>query len=176
MLAGWQFCRQRSNYMDFEFAPIFKRHKLQLRNRIIWTFGHGLHTGALVSGRYEVILWYTKTDVTTSTSIQSEFLPSTRPSAISRVREGQAFRKSSRQKSRRTLETYRMSSQTTLRKQSTLYPKFPVGLIERLVLSGGREVVFDPFTGVASAGVASLVHGRRFIGVRTGLHLCQDWT
>ncbi len=30
--------------LDFEFAPIFKKHKLQRRNRIIWTFGHGLHT------------------------------------------------------------------------------------------------------------------------------------
>src|SRR6267143_143057 len=30
--------------LDIEFAPIFKAHSLQIRNRIIWHFGHGLHT------------------------------------------------------------------------------------------------------------------------------------
>jgi adenine-specific DNA-methyltransferase len=30
--------------LDIEFAPIFKSHGLQMRNRIIWHFGHGLHT------------------------------------------------------------------------------------------------------------------------------------
>lgn len=46
--------------------------------------------------------------------------------------------------------------------------QFPVGLIQRLVLSMSEPgaVVFDPFAGVASAGVAAAVHGRRFIGCR----------
>jgi len=48
--------------LDIEFAPIFKEHGLQLRNRIIWYFGHGLHTKKRFSGRYEVVLWYTKSD------------------------------------------------------------------------------------------------------------------
>ncbi len=44
--------------------------------------------------------------------------------------------------------------------------QFPVGLIERLVLSMTRPggLVFDPFAGVASAGVAAALHGRRFWG------------
>ena len=41
--------------LDIEFAPIFKRHGLQLRNRIVWHFGHGLHTRRRFSGRYEDI-------------------------------------------------------------------------------------------------------------------------
>ena len=45
--------------LDLEFAPIFRAHKLKLRNRIVWHFGHGLHTKRRFSGRYEVILWYT---------------------------------------------------------------------------------------------------------------------
>lgn len=48
--------------LDIELAPIFRRHGLAMRNRIIWHFGHGLHTRRSFSGRYEVILWYTKTD------------------------------------------------------------------------------------------------------------------
>ena len=47
--------------LDIEFAPIFRAHKLQLRNRIVWHFGHGLHTKRRFSGRYEVVMWYTKT-------------------------------------------------------------------------------------------------------------------
>ena len=47
--------------LDIEFAPIFKGHGLQMRNRIIWHFGHGLHTRRRFSGRYEVVLWYSKT-------------------------------------------------------------------------------------------------------------------
>ena len=59
-------CWQVGNYvdkgqiipLDIEFAPIFKKHGLQLRNRIVWYFGHGLHTRRRFSGRYEVIMWY----------------------------------------------------------------------------------------------------------------------
>jgi adenine-specific DNA-methyltransferase len=51
--------------------------------------------------------------------------------------------------------------------EKTEHPcQFPVGLIERLVLAlsepGG--LVFDPFAGVASAGVAAALHRRRFWG------------
>lgn len=42
--------------LDIEFAPIFKKHGLQLRNRIIWHFGHGLHNKRRFSGRYETVM------------------------------------------------------------------------------------------------------------------------
>jgi adenine-specific DNA-methyltransferase len=48
--------------LDIQFDPVFRRHGLLLRNRIIWHFGHGLHNKHRFSGRYEVILWYTKSD------------------------------------------------------------------------------------------------------------------
>ena len=48
--------------LDYVFAPIFDKVGMHLRNRIIWHFGHGLHTKKRFSGRYEVILWYTKSD------------------------------------------------------------------------------------------------------------------
>ncbi len=67
---GGSICWQVGNYvddneifpLDIEFAPIFKKHPLQLRNRIVWQFGHGLHTQRRFSGRYEVVMWYTKTE------------------------------------------------------------------------------------------------------------------
>ena len=53
-------CWQVGNYvdngaiipLDFEFAPIFKELNMQLRNRIVWHFGHGLHGKRRFSGRY----------------------------------------------------------------------------------------------------------------------------
>ena len=39
-----------------------KRLGLKLRNRIVWSFDHGLHCKKRFSGRYETILWFTKTN------------------------------------------------------------------------------------------------------------------
>lgn len=48
--------------LDILLYPLFKNHGLFLRNRIVWTFGHGLHCQRRFSGRHEAILWFTKTD------------------------------------------------------------------------------------------------------------------
>ena len=58
-------CWQVGNYvengavtpLDIEIAPIFKKLGLKMRNRIIWHFGHGLHSKTRFSGRYEVVLF-----------------------------------------------------------------------------------------------------------------------
>jgi len=48
--------------LDTLLYPIFKDCGLHLRNRIVWHFGHGLHCTKRFSGRYETIVWFTKTD------------------------------------------------------------------------------------------------------------------
>lgn len=48
--------------LDVYFYNIFKDAGFKLRNRIIWHFGHGLHASKRFSGRYETILWFSKTD------------------------------------------------------------------------------------------------------------------
>ncbi len=63
-------CWQVGNYvengeivpLDILLYPIFNNLKLKMRNRIVWYFGHGLHASKRFSGRYEVILWFTKSD------------------------------------------------------------------------------------------------------------------
>jgi len=63
-------CWQVGNYvdkgevfpLDIYYYQIFKKFGLKLRNRIIWHFGHGLHASNRFSGRYETILWFSKTD------------------------------------------------------------------------------------------------------------------
>jgi len=46
--------------LDMVLYPLFHEHGLYLRNRIIWHFEHGLHCSKRLSGRYETILWFTK--------------------------------------------------------------------------------------------------------------------
>jgi DNA modification methylase len=47
--------------LDALVYPIFAAEdKLSLRNRIVWTFGHGVHASNRFSGRHETILWFTK--------------------------------------------------------------------------------------------------------------------
>ena len=48
--------------LDIFYYQIFKKFGLKLRNRIIWHFGHGLHASKRFSGRYETILWFSKSD------------------------------------------------------------------------------------------------------------------
>lgn len=58
-------CWQMGNYvehgsiipLDIVFAGIINKFDLQLRSRIIWTYGHGLHSKKRFSGRYKVVMW-----------------------------------------------------------------------------------------------------------------------
>lgn len=60
---GGSICWQVGNYvedgevypLDIYYYDIFKDHGLRLRNRIVWHFGHGLHSSKRLSGRYETI-------------------------------------------------------------------------------------------------------------------------
>lgn len=62
-------CWQVGNYvdngsiipLDTVLYPIFTELGLTMRNRIIWHFEHGLHCSKRFSGRYETIIWFTKT-------------------------------------------------------------------------------------------------------------------
>lgn len=151
--------------LDIEFAPIFKRHRLQLRNRIIWHFGHGLHSRRRFSGRYETVMWYTKSD-----DYFFDLDPIRVPSKYPGKRHFKGPKKgmvSGNPLGKNPEDVWNIPNVKSNHIEKTEHPcQFPVGLIERLVLSMSREgdLVFDPFAGVASAGVASLLHGRRFWG------------
>lgn len=51
--------------------------------------------------------------------------------------------------------------------EKTAHPcQFPVELAERcvLALTNNKDIVFDPFVGSGSSAVASIMHGRNFLG------------
>lgn len=151
--------------LDIEFAPIFKKHSLKLRNRIIWHFGHGLHTRRRFSGRYEVVMWYTKTD-NYHFDLDAVRVPSKYPGKkhFKGPKRGEV---SGHPLGKNPEDVWSIPNVKSNHIEKTNHPcQFPVGLIERLILALTVEggLVFDPFAGVASAGVASLLHNRRFWG------------
>jgi adenine-specific DNA-methyltransferase len=151
--------------LDIEFAPIFRAHKLQLRNRIVWHFGHGLHTKRRFSGRYEVVMWYSKTKDYVF-NLDPVRIPSKYPGKrhFKGPRSGEL---SGNPLGKNPEDVWFIPNCKSNHVEKTDHPcQFPVGLIERLVLSLTEPdaLVFDPFAGVASAGVAAALHGRRFWG------------
>ena len=67
---GGSVCWQVGNFvkdgevfpLDYFFYKMFIDQGLKLRNRIIWQFNFGLHASKRLSGRYETLLWFTKSD------------------------------------------------------------------------------------------------------------------
>lgn len=176
-------CWQVGNYidngliapLDYIFHPIFVQHGLQLRNRIVWHYGHGQHQKRRFSGRYEVVLWYTKSDEYRF-NLDAVRVPPKYPGkkAYRGPRVGQ-FSSNPLGKNPEDVwevpdseyDLWNIPNVKASHVEKTAHPcQFPVGLVERLVLAltNQNDLVFDPFSGTGSAGVASLVHGRKFWG------------
>jgi adenine-specific DNA-methyltransferase len=166
--------------LDYFFFDIFRQYGLKLRNRIIWHFGHGLHCKHRFSGRYEVVLWFTKSDNyyfdLDAVRVKPKY-PGKKH--FKGPRAGQ-FSCNPNGKNPEDLweltedmltpwdtPVWQVPNVKSNHVEKTPHPcQFPVALVDRFVLSmcpiGGT--VFDPFAGVASTGVASVLNQRRFAG------------
>ena len=150
---------------------------MKLRNRIAWTFGHGLHCRTRFSGRHETVLWFTKGDDYTF-DLDAVRVPQKYPGKrhTSGPSKGQP---SGNPGGKNPGDVWEIPNVNSNHVEKTGHPcQFPVALVQRLVraLTKPGDVVFDPFCGVASTGVAAVVEGRTFIGaeidiayVRAGL-------
>jgi adenine-specific DNA-methyltransferase len=130
--------------LDIEFAPLFKKHDLHLRNRIIWYFGHGLHNKRRFSGRYEVVLWYTKTDDYLF-NLDAVRVPAKYP-AKKHYKGPRAGQFSGNPLGKNPEDVWEIPNMKSNHIEKTLHPcQFPVGLIERLVLAltAPNALVFD---------------------------------
>jgi len=151
--------------LDVEIHPIFRELGFKLRNRIIWHFGHSLHSKRRFSGRYEVVLWYTKGGEYTF-NLDDVRVPSKYPGK--RHFKGPNKGKISGHPAGKNPEdVWNIPNVKSNHVEKTEHPcQFPVGLVERLILAltNKSDLVFDPFCGVGSAGVAATIHERRFWG------------
>lgn len=154
--------------LDALLYPICSELGLKLRNRIVWHFEHGLHCSRRLSGRYEVILWFTKTD---------DYVFDLDPIRVPQKYPGKKYFKGPKagQYSCNPLgkspgDLWTIPNVKSNHVEKTEHPcQFPVELIERLVLSLTRRDswVFDPFLGTGTSIVAAIRHERRGAGAET---------
>ncbi len=178
-------CWQVGNYveasevfpLDVYFYPLFKTLGLKLRNRIVWHFAHGLHASKRFSGRYETLLWFTKSDTYTF-NLDPVRVPAKYPGKthFKGAKRGQP---SGNPLGKNPSDIWHIVAQdweTALwnipnvkanHPEKTVHPcQFPIELVERcvLALTGEDDWVLDPFSGVGSALLAALKHKRRAMG------------
>lgn len=166
-------CWQVGNYvdnseiipLDVVLYPIFNSFGLHLRNRIVWHFGHGLHASKRFSGRYEVILWFTKGNDYTF-NLDAVRVPQKYPQKkhFKGPKKGQF---SGHPLGKNPSDVWEIPNVKANHVEKTSHPcQFPVELVERLVLAMTDEGdwVLDPFIGVGTTAIAALMHNRKAIG------------
>jgi adenine-specific DNA-methyltransferase len=151
--------------IDCLLWPVFERLGLKLRNRIVWTFGHGEHCKRRLSPRYETLLWFTKSDDYVF-DVDPIRVPQKYPGKKS-FRGPRAGQFACNPLGKNPGDVWEIPNVKSAHPEKTEHPcQFPVELIERLVLSLTKpgDLVVDPYCGVGSALVAALKHGRRAAG------------
>jgi DNA modification methylase len=160
--------------LDIYFYPLFKEVGMCLRNRIIWHFDHGLHASNRFSGRYEVLLWFTKSDKYTF-NLDSVRVPSKYPGKL-HYKGDKVGQPSGNPLGKNPSDYWRIICQEwetgrieipnvkSNHPEKTEHPcQFPIELIERciLALTNEDDWVLDPFGGVGSSVIAAIKHRRR---------------
>jgi len=151
--------------LDIILYDCFKNNQLQLRNRIVWHFGHGLHCSKRFSGRYETILWFTKSDQYIF-NLDSVRVPQKYPGK-KHFKGPNAGKYSSNPKGKNPTDIWDIPNVKNNHIEKTCHPcQFPISLVQRLILSlsNEKDIVFDPFLGVGSTAVAGIINKRKVAG------------
>lgn len=179
-------CWQVGNFMDkgevfpldIFYYTIFKKHGLKLRNRIIWQFGHGLHSSKRFSGRYETILWFTKGDKYTF-NLDDVRIPSKYPGKkhFKGPKKGEYSGNPSGKNPSDIWdivlndwenEIWDIPNVKANHVEKTDHPcQYPIELVERclLALTNENDWILDPFAGVGSTVLAALKNNRNVVGI-----------
>ena len=189
-------CWQVGNYvkesevfpLDILFYPFFRKHGLKLRNRVIWHFEHGLHASKRFSGRYETLLWFTKSNHYTF-NLDSVRVPSKYPGKTN-YKPGKGYGKPSGNPLGKNPSDFWQIIESDWRScvwefpnvkanhpEKTIHPcQFPIELVERCVLALTNEDdwVLDPFAGVGSAIIAAIKQKRRGMACEKEHKYCQE--
>lgn len=163
--------------LDILYYPVFKELGMSLRNRIIWRFGHGLHASRRFSGRYETILWFTKSDRYIF-NLDSVRVPAKYPGKrhFKGPKKGKPSGNPLGKNPSDVWEVvardweeafWNIPNVKSNHPEKTIHPcQFPIELVERciLALTNEGDWVFDPYAGVGTSLIASVMHNRRAMG------------
>lgn len=161
--------------LDFPTYQAFSTiNDIVLRNRIVWTFGHGAHATKRFSGRHETILWFSK---------GNDYYFDLDAARVPQKYRGKTFYKgpnkgrlSSNPNGKNPGDVWDIPNVKANHVEKTAHPcQFPVALAQRLIrsLSPFGGLVFDPFSGSGSTGIAAALDGRRFVGAEISTEYCK---
>lgn len=171
---GGSLCWQVGNHvssgcvtpLDYLVLQAFSEaSELILRNRIVWTFGHGLHCQTRFSGRYETILWFTK---------GNEYLFNLDGVRVKQKYPGKRGYKGLKKGEftgnplgKNPGDVWEIPNVKGNHVEKTIHPcQFPIELVQRLIraLTLPNDVVVDPFIGSGTTACAAAIEGRRCFG------------
>lgn len=168
---GYHVAESEAIPLDYYVYQIFgegsKKYedRLILRNRIIWTFGHGLNSTQRFSGRHETILWFTKGEKY-SFDLDSVRIPQKYPGKRY-YRGNKKGELSGNPLGKNPSDVWDIPNVKANHVEKTQHPcQFPVAIPQRLIKALTYEggVILDPFMGAGSTGVAAILEKRKFIG------------
>ena len=151
--------------LDVKFFPIFEELEMIPRNRIVWIRPHGMHARNKFSGRYETLLWFTK-------SMEYKFF-------LDAIKVPQKYDNKKYWKGEKKGEyscdplgknvgdVWAFRNVRHNHEEDTIHPaQFPEDLIERIILVTTEpfDVVLDPFMGTGATAIAARKFNRHFCG------------
>jgi adenine-specific DNA-methyltransferase len=142
-----------------------KTPKLFLRNRIVWTFGHGVHASKRFSGRHEAVLWFTK-GRRYRFNLNAVRVPQKYPGKrhYKGPNKGEF---SGNPRGKNPSDVWEIPNVNSRHIEKTQHPcQFPVALVQRLIraLTRPGAVVVDPFMGSGTVALAASLEKRSFAG------------
>lgn len=177
---GYHITEKEVVPLDFYVYQVFTEHTkdkdypLKLRNRIVWTFGHGLNPTTRFSGRHETIMWFTKGD-DYQFDLDKVRVPQKYPGK--RYYRGEKKGHLSGNKLGKNpsdiwkdielSDVWDIPNVKANHVEKTDHPcQFPVALPTRLIraLCPAKGVVLDPYMGAGTTGVAAVLEKRKFVG------------
>lgn len=156
------------DYIVYDIFTTFsedREYPFILRNRIIWTFGHGLNSTKRFSGRHETIMWFTKGEQAMF-NLDDVRVPQKYPGKRS-YKGPNKGKLSGNPLGKNPSDVWDIPNVKALHIEKTEHPcQFPVAIPQRLIkaLTEPGALILDPFMGSGTTGVAALIEGRRFAG------------
>ncbi|MCD4783536.1 MAG: site-specific DNA-methyltransferase [Candidatus Eremiobacteraeota bacterium] len=151
--------------LDIRFFPILESLGMIPRNRIVWIRPHGVHAKLKFSGRYETILWFTKT------MNYNFFLdPIKVPQKYSNKKYWKGEKKgelSCDPLGKNPGDIWAFRNVRHNHEEDTVHPaQFPEDLVRRIILctTVPGDIVLDPFMGVGTTAVVAKRLNRFYCG------------
>ena len=160
--------------LDILLFDLFIQSGLIFKNRIIWHFEYGLHSTKKLSGRYETVLWFVKSEDYVFNLDEIRV-----PQKYPRKKHFKGPKKgeySCNPLGKNPVDVWKIPNVVHNHPEKTSHPcQFPEELIRRLVLgfSNKGDIVLDPFGGSGTTGVICEKLGRESILIEKEWKYCE---